>query len=74
MSLIIYTIYDHPSDYPDQYVCRRFVIDDHGIAIDRKPLIVTRDLEHIRDYMKNLLLTCVPRADCDEGQIVEVWL
>lgn len=65
------TIYDHPTDYPDQFVARKFKLD--------KPtdnMFADEDLEKVREwaqaqfgYMPHVLA----RTDADDPVILEVW-
>jgi hypothetical protein len=72
--LCTYAVYDHPSDYPDSYVVRRFYGMGGEAVPEAQPLMVTRDLETIRDAMRYRGLTCLPRFANDEPQILEVWM
>ena len=68
-----YIIYFDPSDYPDQYVVRRVMIDWRGISSDPNPWHVGSDLEGARDALPSGLYR-LSRLRGDEPQIVEVWL
>lgn len=70
--LNIWTIYADPKDFPHNYVARRFEVDRHG----PKPTndIVVGDLRIIREGFRYSGLTCLPRNEADEPQIVESWL
>ena len=72
--LPIYVIYDHPKDYPEHYVVRRQVIRGGQIIPDANPMLVTEDLEKIRQGMKRLGLTRLVRRTDDDPVIVETWL
>jgi len=67
--LTIRTIYDHPSDYPDTWVARRWVND--------KPtgeLMVSADLDALRRHFARLGLVRLDRNPADDPVIVETWL
>jgi hypothetical protein len=69
MPLSLWTVYDHPRDFPHCYVARRFVLD--------KPTgdyMTSADLEAIRKQLMHLGLTCMPRDPSDEPQIIETWI
>jgi hypothetical protein len=69
MSLSLWTIYDHPTDYPDRFVAREFILD--------KPtnnLIACVDLKVLRQHFIEIGLTCITRSPEDQPQIVETWL
>jgi len=68
MSLPIWTIYDHPLDFPEFWVARKFELD--------KPtgeVILGNTLAAVRDTLPEGLI-CVPRAPADDPVIVECWL
>jgi hypothetical protein len=74
MTLAIWTVYRHPSDYPDKFVARRFDIDGDG-ARPTASIITAPNLETLRDILEfELLLTRLDRHPVDEPQIVECWL
>lgn len=66
--MISWTIYDHPSDFPNTYVARRFV--------NAKPStsIIEGDLEDIRVVLQEMGLICFQRSPSDDPKIVETWL
>lgn len=71
--LSIWTIYDHPKDFPGGYVARRWDVTPVG----SKPTcehIYSDDLEQLRDEMATRMLTCIPRQDLDDPVILESWL
>jgi hypothetical protein len=70
-TLSIWTVYDHPRDYPQHYVARRTEI---GV-----PSVVTKDMfvADTLDEVRALLppgLHRLPRYENDDPVIVEVWL
>lgn len=73
--LHMWTIYERPLDAPDSYVVRRFEVGGKAggwRATDeayRAPAI-----EPLRLMLEARGLTCMPRLDGDEPQIVETWL
>lgn len=71
--LNIWTVYDHPKDFPHTYVARRFEIakGDTGVTDD----IVHGELQILRQCFIHCGLTCMPRSDDeDDPVIVESWL
>ena len=68
-TLSLWTIYDHPSDYPDSYVARRFELDQLTPGV-----VVSSDLEELRAHFIPMGLTCLTRSPEDAPQIVETWL
>jgi hypothetical protein len=75
MMLAMWTVYDHPSDYPDKFVARRFDIDSVGATRASGSIIVAPDLERLRDILAfEMHLTCLVRDPSDDPAIVETWL
>jgi hypothetical protein len=67
--LAIWTIFDHPKDYPEGFIARMFEVGEG--PTDQS---VTGDLAFIRQVFEDVGLTCIPRDPNDEPQIVESWL
>jgi hypothetical protein len=66
----IWTIYDHPTDYPEHYVARLF----HG-ETPTDSVIQSKDLDTIRGIMiADFGLTCLTRSPDDDPKIIETWL
>jgi len=67
----IWTVYDHPSDYPDCFVARRFELDTPtGDVITAPTLAALRaKLEVMADVGY-----CLPRDPRDDPNIVECWI
>ena len=75
-ALPMWTVYDKPTDYPTGYIARRYEV---GGAGRRGVILATNDtivgpLEEIRNTFKLAGLTCLPRDEADERQIVECWV
>jgi hypothetical protein len=72
--LALWTVFDHPTDYPDKFVARRFEVDGYGV----KPtgsIIIMNDLDKLREMLEfEMHLTCLTRSPQDDPKIVEVWL
>lgn len=65
----MWTVYDHPSDYPYHYIAREFV--------EGKPsnnYILSSEIGVIREQLQHMYLTCIGRHQDDDPKIVEVWL
>ena len=73
--LVMWTVYKHPKDYPDEYVARKFVImeDFYGPSNES---ISSRSLRDVRNVLRSLYrgLIQLKRPPDDEPHIVEVWL
>jgi ABC-type sulfate transport system substrate-binding protein len=73
--VIQYTIYDHPADYPEYWVVRRFQIVFGGIEAGSEVYLCT-SLEQARAVIDGLApdLVCLTRDASDAPSIVESWL
>lgn len=64
----LWVIYDHPTDYPEHFVVRRWVnnkadnVCQLADTLEQARSIIPRDL------------VCIPRAPGDDGVIAECWL
>ena len=75
-NLYVFTVYDHPTDFPDHFVVRRFKISSEPpyepipdcIFMQEKSLMV------IRDYLSYIGLYKIPRDPNDDPKIVESWI
>jgi hypothetical protein len=71
--LKMWTIYDHPTDYPNQFVARLLLVDNGEVKMTWI-IILSDELEALRNHMRRWELTRVPRSPEDEPQIVESWM
>lgn len=77
--LEIWTIYDHPRDFPDNFVARKFLND-----MPTDEILVASNLLEIRELIQNLSSesaipiaspSCrIARSPEDDPNIVESWL
>lgn len=74
MSLNIYTVYKHPSDYPEEYVVRRFTMKDGSYVPDEEIFFKSKFLGDLSEKMKRLDLYFLQRDDNDDPCIVGVYL
>ncbi len=74
LELVILTIYDHPRDYPDDFVVRRWVGRGLNEPVpDRDPYARVETLEEARALVpKDYSHT--PRVAEDDPKIVESWI
>ncbi len=66
----MWTIYDHPGDYPDKFVVRKFIVGTSLIATQE--VIVGATLDEVRDLIPPGLV-CLTRSPDDDPVIVETW-
>lgn len=71
--LTAYTIYDHPSDFPNSFVVRRFVVRGPDPEPDALPYAVGPTLAAVRRRLPPGLYR-LRRSAADEPQIVETWI
>ena len=71
--LTLWTIYDHPRDFPHCFVARKFLVAAAG-PVPTEELIISADLARIRTIFASRGLSCLARDPGDEPQIVESWL
>jgi hypothetical protein len=69
--LSLWTICKNPTDYPNKFTARQFVIKPNEVVTTHN-LIVENTLEEIRQHMKGLVR--IPRDINDDPVIVEVWI
>jgi hypothetical protein len=67
-----WVIYQHPRDYPGEFVMRRWIIEAN-LLIATDEMAVAATLEEIRKKVPPGLY-CLDRFEEDDPCIVEVWL
>lgn len=70
--LSIWTVYDHPRDYPASFVARRSEVID-GVVQVTADMFVADTLDELRALLPPGLYR-LPRFPGDQPHIVEVWL
>lgn len=73
-TLHMWTIYDHPKDYPDHFIARKWSVGtkkDEPEATDE--IIARATLDEVRSVLP-LGLYCIGRKPEDDPCIVEVWI
>lgn len=72
-TLILYTVYDHPDDYPDHVVVRAWHLAD-GAAWAGSPMLAD-DIAAARELIPaRVARVCVPRDPADPAAVVETWI
>jgi len=72
-ALEMWVIYDHPKDYPNSFIARRWLVDDKGERFTGD-IINANSLEKLRIVLINIGKTCINRDPNDDPVIVETWL
>lgn len=76
--LVMWTVYDHPEDYPNEFLARMWVVPT-GPGVDHEPIftgqiMASTDLHLIRRWMQHQGLACITRNPDDDPVILETWL
>lgn len=66
--LDIWTVYDHPSDYPQHFVVRRWEL------AHPKEHYLFAALEQAREFLSAKALVRLGRFEQDDSAIIETWL
>jgi hypothetical protein len=72
MSLEMWTVYDHPIDFPNSWIARRWVVQG-AAALPTNDTIISPDLPALRRALPPGLV-CIGREPADDPTIREVWL
>lgn len=72
-NLEIYTIYKSPSDFPGDYVIKKWVFNPHP-SQDLNFIFINSDLEMCRKEMKKFGLHRINRDVNDDPVILETWI
>lgn len=72
-SLVLWTVYDHPKDYPDRYVARMFDVTA-GKVRPTLATIMSSDLEWLRAALREMHLTRLERSPEDDPVVLETWI
>jgi hypothetical protein len=75
-TLSLWTVYDHPRDYPDGYIARKFEVKGDEQVTTKETLRTTDEpgLELLHDAFEQAGLVCMPRSEADDPQIIETWV
>jgi hypothetical protein len=65
----IWTVYDHPRDYPEGFIARKFLSEQ-----PTSETITAATLDEIREAMWQRGLTPLHRSPNDDPVIVETWI
>jgi hypothetical protein len=71
--MLIWTVYEKPSDFPELFVARPFIIGN-GTARPMTLCLTGKTLAEVRAFLEPYGLTCIPRQEGDDPRIVETWL
>ena len=71
--LSVWTIYDHPSDWPGGFVARRLEARTDHTVVATADAVFAPTLEAVRAKLPQGL-DCVTRCPGDDPKIVESWI
>lgn len=69
----MWVIYDHPRDYPRNYVARKWRYDTNPPTAT-PDLIVSPSIERLREMMVDAGYTRIERHPIDDAVILETWV
>jgi hypothetical protein len=69
----LWTVYDHPRDYPDVWVARRSEVGVGAAPRPTSDMFTAETLDELRALLPRGLV-CLARSPGDDPVIVEVWL
>jgi hypothetical protein len=70
----MWTIYDHPKDYPDHFIARKWLIGSKRNEPEATDEVIAKlTLDEVR-YSLPPSLYCIGRQAGDDPCIVETWL
>ena len=73
--LRIFTIYDHPEDYPNEYVVCEFHVVPGKLEPEPKEIVLkSTRLPLLRKQLRNEGLYPIDRDPTDDEKVVETWL
>lgn len=71
--MLNYAIYDHPRDYPNNFVVRTWIITENGGELQAGECKLAASLEEARGLVPAGLL-CICAFPGDDPVIVETWM
>lgn len=74
-TLSMWVVYEHPKDFPNQFVARRHLIDQ-GKSIPTTDVFLSEDIYELRTRLRTEYpgLVCLARNPKDDLVIVETWI
>jgi hypothetical protein len=74
MDFKVYTVYNHPTDYPDDYVVRTWSSADGKPTPDLELFMQNKDLNVIREKLQSMGLFRIDEDGSEDGVILESWI
>jgi len=73
-ALAMWTVYDHPKDYPNSFVARRWEVGTGTEPIPTDSIVISPDLKSLRGLLTEMGLTPLGRSVEDDAAIIETWI
>lgn len=70
----MWTVYDHPSDFPDHFIARRWEVAGGADPVPTSQVITATDIEALRGMLTAMGLYPLNRNEGDDPTIMESWL
>lgn len=72
--MLLWTIYDHPDDYPEHYVVREWAASPDGVTSHGAVTFDTLEDARAAIRKRGPLMMCMERDPSADPKIVETWL
>lgn len=72
-ALEMWTVYDHPRDFPEYFVARKFLVEERQTRPTAQ-IVACGQLAPLREWLAERGLVPLARNDEDDPCIVETWL
>lgn len=74
-TLDMWVIYDHPLDFPDGFLARRwFVTHDAQLLASPGDVMRSQSIDNLRTLMEQLGKYRIERDETDDPVVVETWI
>lgn len=79
VSYKIWVVYNHPKDYPDDFIARLWEVQDHQLPLfpvltPTKETIISKDYNEIRKQLRAKGLWRLPAVEEEDLCIIEKWV
>jgi len=71
--LWIFAVYDHPSDYSEEYVCRAHLVTPGQVTPHSELFYRDRSLSNVELHLQHCGLVPIPNLGEPDRTIVSVW-
>lgn len=74
MSLSIFAIYDHPTDYPDHFVVREYLISNDNVTPLENIYMKALTLKQIQEEFDKTIYVFCNRSANDDEKIIGIYI